>query len=90
MENLINLYSWTINKQNFLEIKDTDFVLSIVPENNHYYRDEKGYIHQSRKPIGLKLNCRVFLNDEHFEFVEFDEEKDFFNYLSRLQKIVTV
>jgi len=85
MENLIALYSWIMNTQNFLKIEGTDYTLSIVPEFTYRYRDADGHIVPSKTPVGTKLNCALILHEEFVDYVEFVEEKDFFNYLSVLK-----
>lgn len=85
MENLINLYSWMMNEQNFLEIEGTEYTLSIVPEYVYRYRNAEGHIVPSKVPVGTKLNCALILREEFVDYIEFTEERDFFSYLSTLK-----
>lgn len=85
MENLITLYSWIMNAQNFLEIEGTEYTLSIVPEYTYRYRNAEGHIVPSKVPTGTKLNCALILHGEFVDYVEFTEEGDFFSYLSTLK-----
>jgi hypothetical protein len=85
MENLINLYSWIINQQNFLKIEGTNYNLSIVPEYVYKYRNSVGHIISSKTPVGIKINCALILHKEFVDYIEFTEETDFFNYLSLLK-----
>lgn len=85
MENLITLYSWIMNEQNFLKIKETEYTLSIVPEYTYRYRNSEGHIVPSKVPTGTKLNCALILHGKFVDYVEFTEEGDFFSYLSTLK-----
>jgi len=59
MEDLIKAHGWNMNEQNYLEIKGSTYLLSVVPEYTFFVRGENGMIYRSLCPEGVMLNCAI-------------------------------
>jgi hypothetical protein len=89
MIDIIAAHNWKVGEQNFLEIKGTEYTLSVVPEFTYFSRDEEGKVIRSRTPIGYKLNCAVqgpvtFMGHTSIKnlfFEEFYSEEDFYAFM---------
>ena len=94
MIDIIAAHNWEVDQQGFLEIEGTPYTLSVVPEFTYFTRNEEGHIVRSRTPVGYKLNCAVQgekkVNNhvivDNLIFVEFHEEKDFYEFMINFKK----
>ena len=94
MIDVIAAHNWEVDQQGFLEIEGTPYTLSVVPEFTYFTRNEEGHIVRSRTPVGYKLNCAVQgekkVNNhvivDNLIFVEFHEEKDFYEFMINFKK----
>lgn len=59
MDDLMNAYGWEIDKQSFLRIPGTIYLLSVIPEYTYWFRNEHGMIARAKTPQGIKLNCLI-------------------------------
>lgn len=94
MIDVIAAHGWELEVQSFLDIEGTPYTLSVVPEFTYFTRNEEGHIVRSRTPVGYKLNCAVQgekkVNNhvivDNLIFVEFHEEKDFYEFMINFKK----
>ena len=94
MIDVIAAHGWELEVQSFLDIEGTPYTLSVVPEFTYFTRNEEGHIVRSRTPVGFKLNCAVQgekkVNNhvivDNLIFVEFHEEKDFYEFMINFKK----
>ena len=94
MIDVIAAHGWELEVQSFLDIEGTPYTLSVVPEFTYFTRNEEGHSVRSRTPVGYKLNCAVQgekkVNNhvivDNLIFVEFHEEKDFYEFMINFKK----
>ena len=86
--NLIELHGWEINQQSFLDIKGTDYTVSVIPEYTFYTRDEYNKICYSVIPQGLTLNICVYnrISGGSKLYVHIDSEEEFIDFMVGIQK----
>lgn len=98
MEDLIKANDWKMETQNFLEIKNSDLQLSIIPEYIYWMRDENGLIYKSKHAVGVKLNICIqkgYKQDDgsiwykNEMFIELGSEEEFYDFMIGIQKEFT-
>lgn len=96
MEDLIKAHGWEMHTQNFLEIKESNYLLSIIPEYSFYARDSQGRIYRSLQPQDLVLNCAIVSLITHDDMIEYKpimyltitSEEEFYDFMIELNKTV--
>lgn len=95
MEDLIKAHGWEMEKQNILEIKDSKYLLSVIPEYSYLTRDENNHIIRSNTPQYLVLNCAILsplsVEDGTAEYkavmyVNINSEEEFYDFMIELNK----
>lgn len=94
MEDIMNAHNWEINKQSFLEIPGTEYLLSVIPEYTYFTRDENNRLVRSKIAQGIKFNCCVVkvYNTEygriyHNEMLlDITTEDEFYDFMLGVQK----
>jgi hypothetical protein len=98
MEDLIKAHGWEMKEQNFLQIKDSKYQLSVIPEYSYFVRDEKGMIHRSKEPQYLVLNCAIMSpitldnGDTEYKpvmYVNITSEEEFYDFMIEINKTVS-
>jgi hypothetical protein len=97
MEDLIKAHGWEMQEQNFLNIKDSKYMLSIIPEYSYFMRDETGIIHRSKEPQYLVLNCAIMspntLSGGDMEYrpvmyINITSEEEFYDFMIEISNTV--
>jgi hypothetical protein len=97
MEDLIKAHGWEIQEQNILNIKDSKYMLSVIPEYSYFMRDDKGMIHRSKEPQYLVLNCAIMspntLSNGDVEYrpvmyINITSEEEFYDFMIEINKTV--
>jgi hypothetical protein len=88
LENIMNLHGWEIERQSYLDIKGTDYTLSVIPEYSFYDRDKNGRIFRSSVPQYVTLNTCVYnrKTGKSITFFNINSEDEFLDFMSELQK----
>jgi hypothetical protein len=98
MEDLIKAHGWEMQEQNYLEIKDSKYLLSVIPEYSYFVRDEKGMMHRSKEPQYLVLNCAIMspntLDNGDTEYrpvmyINITSEEEFYDFMIEINKTVS-
>lgn len=97
MEDLIKAHGWEINEQNLLEIKDSKYLLSVIPEYSYFCRNKEGHIYRSKTPQYLVLNCAILspitldsgdLTYKAVMYLNIASEEEFYDFMIELGKTV--
>lgn len=97
MEDLIKAHGWEMHTQNILEIKNSRYLLSVVPEYSFYARDEHGKIHRSLQPQNLILNCAIqspitmdygYVDYKAVMYITITSEEEFYDFMIEIGKTV--
>lgn len=97
MEDLIKAHGWEMHTQNILEIKNSRYLLSVIPEYSFYARDEHGMIHRSLEPQNLVLNCAIlspitmYNGDVEYKavmYITLTSEEEFYDFMIEIGKTV--
>lgn len=95
MEDLIKAHGWEMLQQNFLEIKGSKYLLSVVPEYSYFARDANNKIIRSETPQYLVLNCAMMspitMNNGEIEhkavmYLNITSEEEFYDFMIEVTK----
>lgn len=86
LTNIIEAHGWVMSEQNFLDIKDTDYTLSVIPEYTYWTRNQYDMIVRSKTPTGLTLNMAICRNGDPEMFMNINSEEEFYDFMICFKK----